>query len=44
VTVANSDGINAALAEGATVGQHVAINLPDEVSDGGRVQVVAGGR
>jgi membrane fusion protein (multidrug efflux system) len=44
VTVANSDGINAALADGAKVGQHVAINLPDEVSDGGRVQVVAGGR
>jgi hypothetical protein len=44
VTVATSDGINASLAEGATVGQRVAINLPDEVTDGGRVQVVAGGR
>ena len=26
------------VAEGATVGQRVAINLPDEVGDGGRVQ------
>jgi RND family efflux transporter MFP subunit len=38
VKVASTDGINAALAEGATVGQRVAINLPDEVGDGGRVQ------
>ena len=44
VTVANSDGIHALLAQGATVGQRVAINLPDEVSDGGRVQPVAGGQ
>jgi membrane fusion protein (multidrug efflux system) len=44
VTVANSDGIVASLADGATVGQHVAINLPDEVSDGGRVQPQTGGR
>jgi hypothetical protein len=42
VTVANTDGITASLAQGATVGQRVAINLPDEVSDGGRVQPVAG--
>ncbi|HEY0184692.1 MAG TPA: efflux RND transporter periplasmic adaptor subunit [Rhodopila sp.] len=41
VTVANTDGIRASLAEGATVGQRVAINLPDEVSDGGRVQPAA---
>ena len=40
VTVASTDGLNAALADGATVGQHVAINLPDEVGDGGRVQPV----
>jgi membrane fusion protein (multidrug efflux system) len=40
VTVANSDGIHASLADGATIGQRVAINLPDEVSDGGRVQPV----
>jgi membrane fusion protein, multidrug efflux system len=38
VTVANTDGLTAALAEGATVGQRVAINLPDEVGDGARVQ------
>jgi membrane fusion protein, multidrug efflux system len=44
VTVANSDGIHASLAQGATIGQRVAINLPDEVSDGGRVQPVAGGQ
>jgi membrane fusion protein, multidrug efflux system len=41
VTVANTDGIKASLAQGATVGQRVAINLPDEVGDGGRVQAVA---
>jgi membrane fusion protein (multidrug efflux system) len=40
VTVANTDGIHASLAQGATVGQRVAINLPDEVGDGGRVQAV----
>jgi RND family efflux transporter MFP subunit len=44
VTVANSDGIRASLAQGATIGQRVAINLPDEVADGGRVQPVAGGQ
>lgn len=44
VTVANSDGIHASLADGATVGQRVAINLPDGVSDGGRVQPVTAGR
>jgi RND family efflux transporter MFP subunit len=44
VKVANTDGINAALAQGAVVGQLVAINLPDEVGDGGRVQPVNGGR
>jgi RND family efflux transporter MFP subunit len=38
VTVASTDGVVASLATGATVGQRVAINLPDEVSDGGRVQ------
>jgi len=40
VKVASTDGINAALADGATVGQRVALNLPDEVGDGGRVQPV----
>lgn len=44
VTVANTDGIHALLAEGATIGQRVAINLPDEVSDGGRVQPVTSGK
>jgi RND family efflux transporter MFP subunit len=44
VKVASTDGINATLAEGAAVGQRVAINLPDEVGDGGRVQPVAGGQ
>jgi RND family efflux transporter MFP subunit len=40
VTVANTDGIRAMLSDGAAVGQHVAINLPDEVGDGGRVQPI----
>jgi hypothetical protein len=44
VTVANTDGIVASLADGATVGQRIAINLPDEVGDGARVQPQAGGR
>jgi hypothetical protein len=44
VTVASTDGIRAMLSEGATIGQQVAINLPDEVSDGGRVQPVTTGR
>lgn len=38
VIVANTDGVRASLREGATVGQRVAINLPDEVGDGARVQ------
>jgi membrane fusion protein (multidrug efflux system) len=40
VKVASTDGTTAALADGATVGQRVALNLPDEVGDGGRVQPV----
>jgi membrane fusion protein (multidrug efflux system) len=44
VTVANTDGVHALLAQGATIGQRVAINLPDEVSDGGRVQPVSAGQ
>jgi multidrug efflux pump subunit AcrA (membrane-fusion protein) len=44
VTVASTDGINAALAQGATVGERVAINLPDDVGDGGRVQPASAGR
>jgi membrane fusion protein (multidrug efflux system) len=43
VTVASTDGVKAMLAQGATVGQRVAINLPDEVGDGARVQPVTGG-
>ena len=44
VTVATTDGINASPAQGASVGQLVAINLPDEVVDGGRVQPASSGR
>jgi membrane fusion protein, multidrug efflux system len=44
VKVANTDGVTASLAEGATVGQRVAINLPDEIGDGSRVQPRTGGR
>jgi membrane fusion protein (multidrug efflux system) len=42
VKLAGSDGISATLAEGAATGQRVALNLPDDVSDGGRVQPVGG--
>ncbi|WP_428541235.1 efflux RND transporter periplasmic adaptor subunit [Rhodopila sp.] len=44
VQVARTDGISAELAQGATVGQNVAINLPDEVGDGGRIQPVNAAR
>lgn len=44
VTVVGTDGANASLSEGATVGQRIALNLPDDVGDGGRVQAVAAGR
>jgi membrane fusion protein, multidrug efflux system len=44
VKVAGTDGTNATLAEGATVGQRVALNLPDEVGDGGRVQPMTTGQ
>jgi hypothetical protein len=40
VKVATSDGIKASLAEGAKTGDRVALNLPDEVTDGGRIQPV----
>jgi RND family efflux transporter MFP subunit len=40
VKIANSDGSKVSLREGAHIGQRVAINLPDEVADGGRVQPV----
>ncbi|HUB47441.1 MAG TPA: efflux RND transporter periplasmic adaptor subunit [Acetobacteraceae bacterium] len=42
VTVASTDGINASLAAGAAVGTRVALNLPDEVTDGSRVRAVTG--
>ena len=40
VKVASTDGILASLIEGARVGDRVALNLPDEVGDGSRVQPV----
>jgi len=40
VKVANTDGAIASLADGAAVGDRVAINLPDGVSDGGRIRPV----
>ena len=40
VKVATTDGLRAALAEGAQVGERVALNLPDEVGDGGRVRPI----
>ena len=43
VTVASTDGICAMLADGANLGDKIAVNLPDEVSDGGRIQPVASG-
>ena len=36
VTVVRTDGVKAALGEGPKVGQRIALNLPDEVGDGGR--------
>lgn len=43
VTVASTDGMRAMLAERAKLGDKIAANLPDEVSDGGRIQPVASG-
>jgi membrane fusion protein (multidrug efflux system) len=40
VKVATTDGLRAALAEGAQVGDRVALNLPDEVGDGSRVRPI----
>ena len=39
VTVAHTDGANASLSAGAAAGQRVALNLPDEIGDGGKVQI-----
>ena len=44
VKVARSDGIRASLADGVKVGERVALNLPDEVGDGSRVQPIGAGR
>jgi membrane fusion protein, multidrug efflux system len=40
VKVASTDGTRASLAEGARVGDRVALNLPDEVSDGSKVRPI----
>ncbi len=40
VKVATTDGIRVRLAEGVKLGEKVAINLPDEVGDGSRIQPV----
>jgi hypothetical protein len=44
VTVASTDGMRASLAEGGQVGERVALNLPDEVSDGSRVRPIENSR
>jgi RND family efflux transporter MFP subunit len=40
VKVASTDGTRASLAEGARVGDRVALNLPDEVGDGSKVRPI----
>jgi membrane fusion protein (multidrug efflux system) len=40
VKVATTDGTRASLAEGAQVGDRVALNLPDEVGDGSKVRPI----
>jgi len=40
VKVATTDGLRASLAEGAQVGDRVALNLPDEVGDGSKVRPI----
>jgi RND family efflux transporter MFP subunit len=40
VKVANTDGSVASLADGARSGDRVALNLPDEVTDGGKIRPV----
>jgi RND family efflux transporter MFP subunit len=44
VKVVSTDGIRASLADGATVGARIALNLPDDVGDGSRVRAVSAGR
>jgi RND family efflux transporter MFP subunit len=41
VKVASTDGVHASLSDGVRVGDKVALDLPDEISDGGKVQAVA---
>jgi membrane fusion protein, multidrug efflux system len=43
VKVISTDGIHASLADGATVGARIALNLPDDVGDGSRVRPVSAG-
>jgi membrane fusion protein (multidrug efflux system) len=40
VKVASTDGLRVSLTEGASVGDRVALNLPDEVADGSRIRPV----
>jgi membrane fusion protein, multidrug efflux system len=44
VRLARSDGMMIGLREGATVGQNVALNVPDEIVEGSKVQPVEAGR
>jgi RND family efflux transporter MFP subunit len=44
VKVASTDGSTISLAEGLKPGEQIAINVPDEVTNGSRVQPVAGTR
>jgi len=44
VKVATTDGTRVSLAEGGRVGERVALNLPDEVSDGSRVRPIENAR
>ncbi len=44
VKVANTDGTLVSLAEGARAGERVALNLPDEIGDGGRIRPIENGR
>jgi hypothetical protein len=41
VTVATTDGATVSLAAGLQAGERVAINLPNEVTNGSRVQAIA---
>jgi membrane fusion protein, multidrug efflux system len=44
VKMATTDGLRASLANGVRIGDRVALNVPDEVGDGSRVQAMATGR